>query len=148
MWRGAALDLFAELEAMALTWLITLDAATALGPTQADFVAWSRFKRLAAILADARFSPFNDRALRLLDALDGEHDLRTALAHGRMKGTAAGITLHWDALEKGKWRARSVSVNWVEALAALNRLAKLRHDLASQLGQIKRHCSAMASPTS
>lgn len=145
MWRGAALDHFAEIEAITLSWLITLDAAGKLGIAPGDFVAWNRFKRLATILADARFSPFNGKVLLLLDALEGEHDLRIALAHGRMKASGTGITLHWNALDRGKWGARSVSVNWFEALRALRRLAKLRHDLASQLGQIKRHCP-MASP--
>jgi hypothetical protein len=148
MWRGAAIDQFARLEATALRSLTELGAAGISKNKAADFVAWHRFARLRTILADARCAPVNRGPMALLDLLESEHDLRTALAHGRMKATANGIALTWHAAEKGDWNQKTQHLTWIQALAALRRLDKLQRDLASQLGQVKRHClgASVSSP--
>ena len=147
MWRGAALDHFATLEATVLANLMALDAAEMHKLKAADFVAWHRFARLASIIAAEGFSPFNQKAMRLLKAVECEHDLRTALAHGRMTASAAGITLTWHAAEKGAWNQKIKRLTWIEALEALHRLDKVQRDLGSQLGQIRRHCLPASVPT-
>lgn len=140
MWRGAAIGIFADLEATVLACLADFEAAESLKPKAGDFVAWQRFKRLATILEQPRFAPWNAKALRLLAEIERDHELRIGLAHGRMKATAWGMTLNWQALEKEAWQPRSATMRWLEALEVLHRLDKLQRDLASQFGQIRRHC--------
>ena len=140
MWRGAAIDLFAALEEIALACFIALDAADEAKSKASDFVAWPRFERLATVLADDRFRPWNRKALQLLKRIECEHELRTALAHGRMKATGAGMTLKWKTLDNGAWQPRIKTLSWLEALGALHRLDELQQTLSSQLGQIRHRC--------
>ena len=142
MWRGAAIGCFAELEALALRALRELHPKQELSAKSGDFVAWSRFKRLASAIADPKYRPYNEKILSIIAALEDEHDWRTALAHGRVRATGIGVTLSWDAADKGTWLLRRYQLTWLEAVAALHRIEKLRRDLASQLGQIRRHCAS------
>jgi hypothetical protein len=129
MWRGAAIDIFAALEAMAIDWLHELDATKDPRVRSQDFVAWHRFKRLGMLIGDAKFAPYNAKVMRLL-----------AAPHGRMRATGQGVTLSWRAVDKGVWTPRDQTLSWIEAVGTLHRLTKLKSDLASQLGQVRRHC--------
>lgn len=124
---------------MALDWLTTLGEKDSKAKS-ADFVAWHRFNRLASLVAERRYAPHNRSIQSLLTELEGEHDLRTALAHGRMSATTAGMALTWTGRDKGAWRRRTLTMTWLQAVETLYKLDKLQRDLASQLGQIKRHC--------
>lgn len=136
MWRGALLDRFARLEAIALRCLVLLNADADAKPS--SYVTWQRFNQLRNALENPRFAPVSKKRIALLDAIEGERELRTALAHGIVEAKRTGVALVWHAWKGGRWAEAEIRYGWLSALDALTRIDKLQRDFASQVGQVRK----------
>lgn len=145
MWRGALLDRFARLEGAALHCLFALKAEVGEG-VNGSCVAWQRFSQLLASLENPKFAAPARKLRNLLDEIEGFHQMRTALAHGVIKQSRAGIDVTWEVRVSGKWEKRRLRLNWLEALDKLVKVDKLARDFSSQTGQIRSLCSKDNQP--
>lgn len=136
MWRGALIDRFARLERLALECLLAMPRDAGVKPSA--YRNWERFEYLRQAIEKPQFDSVRKRMLVLLKLIEGEHDLRNALAHASVRASKAGIVLELHVWNAKAWETRQLEYAWLQALDALARIDKLQRDFASQLGQVRK----------
>ena len=99
-----------------------------------------RHRALTAFLEAESFNGRSKHSMRLLRELAEYAELRTGLAHGRIRKQFGKVLLEWKRC-RGEARQHSLSFDLTETYADLLKLDKLQRDLRSELGQIRKAVS-------